>query len=361
MTNEQQQQKFYEYLKQQNKHTGVRIEKSDNDIIMDPFETYKPSIHKTRPDIVSVQQDFSQVVLNIDEYSQRELFQLFGIQTSHLTEDIMKECRKIVLKTHPDKSKLDNKYYIFFVKAYEKLMLVYQFQNQFAKKTSQDTEYSPTSFKGTHKNEDLNEKQKTTNQLLDTYLKGQGKGNFQTWFNESFEKYKIDNPEDKGYQDWLKDANADASTKLSVTNQEGINQYKKQLQAIVTYQGVSEANSGLCGSSLYEKGETFNSGALFQNYYSDLKQAYVESVLPITEEDGLQQMKYKNVKEYKQARDNPIQELTKDEITRQMYSRDQKEAEESAAMAYYFAQQTEQAQKQQDNFLSYLSALTYHK
>ena len=62
-----------------------------------------------------------------------------------LSEDIMKECKKTVLKTHPDKSHLDEKYFIFFSKAYKKLQGIYEFQNKTNnKKTIDSNEYFDT-------------------------------------------------------------------------------------------------------------------------------------------------------------------------------------------------------------------------
>jgi hypothetical protein len=53
----------------------------------------------------------------------------------------MKECKKIVLKTHPDKSRLDEKYFIFFAKAYKKLQNIYEFQNKTNNKKIDENEY----------------------------------------------------------------------------------------------------------------------------------------------------------------------------------------------------------------------------
>ena len=54
----------------------------------------------------------------------------------------MKECKKLVLKSHPDKSRLDEKYFIFFSKAYNKLKGIYEFQNKIQiKKTVDSSEY----------------------------------------------------------------------------------------------------------------------------------------------------------------------------------------------------------------------------
>ena len=73
--------------------------------------------------------------LNIEEYSSEELFHLFGIQRDvPLTEEVLKKCNKIVLKTHPDKSKLQEDYFLFFSNAYKKLLSMYEADKQINKR-----------------------------------------------------------------------------------------------------------------------------------------------------------------------------------------------------------------------------------
>ena len=56
--------------------------------------------------------------LNIDNYNLKDILKLFSI-SEEFTEKDMKEAKKIVLQIHPDKSKLDAKYFYFFSKAYK--------------------------------------------------------------------------------------------------------------------------------------------------------------------------------------------------------------------------------------------------
>ena len=53
----------------------------------------------------------------------------------------MREAKKIVLKTHPDKSRLEPKYFLFFSQAYKKIFQIYEFQNKSAKKQEDKNEY----------------------------------------------------------------------------------------------------------------------------------------------------------------------------------------------------------------------------
>ena len=54
------------------------------------------------------------VDLNIDNYDLRDLIGLFQIPF-HFTETHLKEAKKTVLKTHPDKSRLDKKFFLFMI------------------------------------------------------------------------------------------------------------------------------------------------------------------------------------------------------------------------------------------------------
>ena len=42
----------------------------------------------------------------------------------------MKSAKLMMLKTHPDKSNLDKKYFLFFQKAYNKVKQVYEFRSK---------------------------------------------------------------------------------------------------------------------------------------------------------------------------------------------------------------------------------------
>ena len=66
--------------------------------------------------------------LNIDNYSLEDLFSLFNISFNFNKYDLVR-CKKMVLKTHPDKSKLDKKYFLFFKHAYAILFEIYNSKN----------------------------------------------------------------------------------------------------------------------------------------------------------------------------------------------------------------------------------------
>ena len=66
---------------------------------------------------------------------------------------------------------------------------------------------------------------------------------------------------------------------------------------MTTYNGVNDPYaSTFGGSTLMEYNKNFTSGTLFSSDgmgYTDLRQAYVESVIPVTEDDYKKMPKYK--------------------------------------------------------------------
>ena len=355
--NDEDQLEFFNRIKAQNKHTGVRINQSENEYNEDPFSGLNPFKSKDEAKFVPTNYDnksYDKMDLNIDSYSREDLFRLFGLNNISLSEDIMKECKKTVLKTHPDKSKLDEKYFIFFSKAYKKLLSIYEFQNKTNSKKSTDT------------NEYFNSENV---EILDNFFDKQKKikdpKNFNEWFNSQFDKHKLEDPQETGYGNWLKsDEDIVFMPNVSKSNMAAeMEKRKKHVQSLITYNGVSEnTSSAFGGSTLMTYNSNFTAGSLFSNEgmsYTDLRQAYAESVIPVTEDDCNKVKKFKSIDEYKRHRESvDTNPLDKEEAMKQLYLQNKQKDEESAALAFYYAQQSEKAQKNQESFWSGLKQLT---
>ena len=127
--------------------------------------------------------------LNENNYTYEKLLELFSLD-DNFNEHDLKQCKAKVLRLHPDKSKLDPKYFIFFFKMYKKLCNIHQY---------------------TYHEKDV-EKYKTYIDINDHFKKylDQNKINpktnykqFSEEFNRMFEHvYVKDNKE--GWEDWLK-------------------------------------------------------------------------------------------------------------------------------------------------------------
>jgi hypothetical protein len=298
--------------------SGIKIHTSDNDYKKDPF----------------------QIDLNIENYSVNDLYRLFSINV--LDENTMKEAKKVVLKTHPDKSKLDPQYFLFFSAAYKRLHGIYEFQNKSTKKTVPANDAFINKENG-----------KVLNNMLQGNKELQDPGNFNKWFNQQFEKHRIDDPNGDGYGDWLKSNEGiyDVGIVSKANMAQEFEQQKKQIQSLTVYNGVQESFSSFSGSML---GQQSNYSG---DMYTDVRQAYVESVIPVTEEDYHNIPKYRNVQEYKAGRGS-VAPLDKETALKQLMEQNSKDEQESSARAFYYAQQTEKANKQSQSFWSGLKQLT---
>jgi hypothetical protein len=69
------------------------------------------------------------VDLNIENYEFDDLLNLFNL-SYNFGEDEMKRIKLVVMKTHPDKSGLDKKYFLFFQKTYKMLLEIYYFRGK---------------------------------------------------------------------------------------------------------------------------------------------------------------------------------------------------------------------------------------
>lgn len=211
--------------------TGIKIHKSDNDYAQNNL--WQEQIKQSQ---LSKQVSFQNTTLNsldldLDHYSLEDLYNLFNINSGHLSEESLKSAKQIVLKIHPDKSHLDAKYFLFFSKAYKRLFSIYEFQNKSTKKQ--------------YKDEDLFDESNTQvlNNMFEKNKELKSPKNFNSWFNQAFEKHRIDNPIDHGYGDWLKSDEGFISINENITKgnmNEVFEQKKKQIHAITVYTGVTD-------------------------------------------------------------------------------------------------------------------------
>jgi hypothetical protein len=275
---------------------GIKIRTTDNDYTKNPFEKLYCVEEKIIPVNSSGNISFDQLDLTIENYTKQDIFNLFGIKTNVLTENIMKDCKKTVLKTHPDKSRLEQKIFLFFSSAYKKLFSIYEYQNKSSKNL--DDEYINNDI-------EIDNVLDPNNVIKDT-------NKFNKLFNEAFCKHRLEDPNETGYGDWLKsDEDIVFITNISKTNiNSEMEKRKKHVQTLTTYTGVSEQFAPIfAGSTLMQYNDNFTSGSIFSNEgmgYTDLRQAYVESVIPVTEEDFHKIPKFQSVDEYKRFREKQI-------------------------------------------------------
>lgn len=286
--------------------------------------------------------------LNLNNYSLDDLYRLFNIDERHLDETSMKNAKQIVLKMHPDKSRLDSKYFFFFSDAYKRLYQVYTFQNQFSKKPEKQKYFANT--------ENQPEHSALINQFFEKNKHLEDPKNFNSWFNKAFEKHRLENPNEEGHGDWLKSNEdfIDMNENVTKSNMNEIfEQKKKQIQSITVYKGVTDSYSSMFGATLLDNSLGSSSD------YTDLKEAYTQTLIPITMDDYNNVQKFNNVSEYKMHRETiDITPLSKKEASEKLLYDHMQRKEQSAALAYKYAQQAEKAKEKQNNFWGELKQIS---
>lgn len=317
---------------------GIKIhETSNNDYKNDPFKIQRPNNTK--------ENKAKELDLDLDNYSLEDLYNLFNIYNGLLDEHSLKEAKKMTLKMHPDKSRLDAKYFLFFSKAYKRLFGIYEFQNKSIKKTYKDEDF----FDESNRN--------ILNNMFEKNKKFKDSTNFNSWFNEAFEKHRLESPNEQGYGDWLKSDEGIINIEENVTKgnmNEIFEQKKKQIQALSVYTGVTDMISSSFGGSMLNGGDNFSSEG-----YTDLRQAYTETLIPVTQEDYNKIQKFNNISEYKAHRDRvDISPLSKEEGQRELLRQKTQLDQESSALAFKYAQEAEKAKQRQKSFWGDIKQLT---
>jgi hypothetical protein len=232
--------------------------------------------------------------LNIHNYDLNDLLNLFKLPF-HFNEGDLKEAKKTVLKTHPDKSGLDKQYFLFFSQAYKYLLKIHQLRKS---SNTTNTEYIK---------DDLWENEHSI--LIDGKVKTMSQNDYNQWFNETFEKMKVkDNDEDTGYGDWLK---SDDDLNTSAVNSQGemneyINNKKNQIRSLVVHKEFQDLDSNNHFDLVRDRPESYGSSVFDKLQFEDLKKAHVESVIPVTDEDYNTRRKYSNMDELNRERTHDI-------------------------------------------------------
>ena len=281
--------------------------------------------------------------LDINNYELADILNLFKIPVL-FNDKHLREAKVIVLQMHPDKSRLPKEYFLFFTKAYKMLYEIYKVRFPDEKKYKEtgfsysaviDHELNQNKSKTAHNKEDR-EYYKTEEEAYKK-LQKLDSANFNKWFNEKFEKFRMhDDEQDGGYEEWFRDTNnndgVDAGeagaagegddtydtynkSELGDTwseRNERIERKKKMLRdkmaLIETNEVMSYDSVGCGGSGGYyglgrEAPREYSSGLFSSLQYEDLKKAHTESVIPVTNEDFVNRKKYTSVNEMQMFRD----------------------------------------------------------
>ena len=172
--------------------------------------------------------------LNINMYSFKELLDLFQLDYNISIEEL-KRAKMMVLKMHPDKSRLPADYFLFYKKAFD---IVVQYYNDSVKTTAE----VPT----TEQIYTVETADKRVAKTVHKAMNDMGKDKFQDKFNELFEQ-NMKKPVREDKNDWFKNNDPlyqfdDVSSAAGLAG--AVDKIKKTTAAIVKYNGVENMTSG---------------------------------------------------------------------------------------------------------------------
>lgn len=213
--------------------------------------------------------------LDISNYDINDIMKLFKIDYNY---DIstLKNIKKQILKVHPDKSKLNPKYFIFFKSAFDILVRIYKFRtNHQTFNTKEDEDISSD---------------------LSRYFEGKSTSDFNKEFNEIFENvYMKNESENNGYEAWLKSDND------FITKEKDAEKFREGTIQVYENKEIQPSNSSSIQFYDYENNNNFRSKNDIKNVY------FNETIIPVNERHIMQEkQKFSSVQEYNTFRANEL-------------------------------------------------------
>ena len=251
----------------------------------------------------------------IEECTLDDLFGLFEME--ELTLDELKQAKKKVLMLHPDKNvgKDTTSYYIYFKNAYQKLETIFEYVNRYEKTAKQEKSYHM---------EELGQK--------GFYEYCQKKGlkdqEFYRVFNEVFENVYLE--EKDGHGEWLK-------TNGGIYDMSDLEGSRKKAMSLTIVDKEIKTIQEIDPR--------------------DIKEAYVQSVLPIDATQVFQDTeKFNTVEEYQRHRAKyGAKPVSTEEGVRILRERDAEEYKTSLHLSYELIKKTEsQTNKIKDYYSKFL-------
>ena len=241
--------------------------------------------------------------LDIQTYSFKDILNLFNLNEKDLiTIEDIKRAKKIVLQTHPDKSRLCSDYFLFYKKSLDILVEFYKEQN----KINQEIPTEKFMYNPKHeKTEGLNEVQ------IKTAISKMDSGKFQETFNQLFDSNMKKDHNTPEKNRWKQDNNQyeipTNTTKTSMN--ENFERMKQQQsnQQLMVYKGVKELHS-VGGNPFYEEDDEDATNYITSDPFSklkfdDLRKVHNDlSIFSVSEKDFDKVIKYKSYNDLQQQR-----------------------------------------------------------
>ena len=299
------------------------------------------------------------VDLNLENYSLDDLLGLFSLRVDFSAEDL-RQARRVVVRSHPDKSGLAPDYFRFFDKAYNLLEEVYRAQAS-REHAAEREKRGPKLDEVEYSSERDEGVAKTLSGYTDTPA-------FNKTFNALFEKHAGGHQSSEGHGEWFKQSGEvrDDDSREAGSREAVFAARKRDARALVRACDIVSAPVGagtLCHSELVESNvDHFGSSTSGNLPYQDLRQAHEQSVIPVTEEDDFHARNaYSGVGQLKAERESMDRSLvmpSQDEARRMLLQRESDERAAGAHRAFTLAMQHDRARAASDNMLAGMMRLT---
>ena len=263
---------------------------------------------------------------------------LFGLDHG-FTETDLRNAKKVIMKVHPDKSRLDKKFFIFFSKAYNILCYIFRFREKHGNDGC--VQYDKDSYK------DEAEEAK--------FAKFLASKDFNKKFNQLFEANKVSTEfEEGGYGDWYKTDEGDARQSITSISQMGdaFHQERVRTKALIEYKGVQDMSDSSLGTDLaMSRPENYSSDLFSKLPYEDLRKAHEENVVPVLESDVKRSYNsFEQLKFQRDANSRSFTPLDGQELKTHLKEKKYSDGIATSERAFALAKQAEQAAEAKKNF-----------
>jgi len=295
--------------------------------------------------------------LTIQSYSLDEIMGLFDLDSYDISIENLKVAKKKVLMLHPDKSKLDAKYFLFYKKAFD--IIVQFFDNQNRQNRSiqpKDVAYEPN-----YNDQDTN----TTKQITKN-VQEMKSDNFQEKFNELFEANQMGVRPNTERNEWFQQENSAYDVPQEKMSKQAMNdnfqRIKDQNNGLIQYNGVQSLNQDSATSNNFYDDDDFQDKYMTSDPFSklkfdDLRKVHRDqSVLAVSEQDINNIKTYGSVEEFNRARsEHSYEPLEKQHADRLLQEQEKAMQQRMMRKEYQSKLQTEQyAEKNKNVMASFL-------
>ena len=238
--------------------------------------------------------------LNINKYNLSELLELFQL-SYNISVDDLKRAKKIVLMTHPDKSKLGPEYFLFYKKAFDIVVQFYENQHkQNQVVPTEEPKYEPINNTNINKStvnkvtSVINEMSPSEfnakfNKLFDDNMSSKPNSSRNEWFTKDEPSYKVDGDINKQNMGIMFDKMKEQQNSTTLSR----------------YRGVENLNSG-SGSNLYDEednDEYVQCDPFSKLKFDDLRKVHKDqTVLAVSEKDINNVQLYSSIDQYNRVR-----------------------------------------------------------